>query len=433
LLVDIKPIIQWFFLLHGNAVKRLTENHIDSTKPEDDAEEFRQKIDEVRQTILEALGGPFESSALLQAKLGNLKTLAKWSGDTDREKEIEEFVKQCGKPIPKLGDGTQQVQSLIYLQPYVTIALANLLVAHGSPDEAVDVLAQWLDLWRCARRQGTPDQIHATPCRFGPVQKAAGLPEWFGIRAEFELSVLLYRMAGEQNITYRDFLKEHAVHFGGYVERPERYLTGSADAKQAKAASDRSVTIRGALRQCSGEDRSPNSDPSSKGDPTESDYRAITLRSLLQNEETLLRSEIYFLPGTTAANWADLEGFHARAKMLAGFRLQCIYPEGTPDQKHWEAQLASYKITYGLVSLAVAQRLMINAGGADERYRAQEIQKEGARQLRDGYRDLKPHRDDDRKKFDVSFWSERIFSVSAWEQTCTLAERALDQLNRAGQ
>jgi hypothetical protein len=87
----------------------------------------------------------------------------------------------------------------------------------------------------------------------------------------------------------------------------------------------------------------------------------------------------------------------------------------------------------GLVALAVAQRLAVDAGSADERYRANEIQKDGAQQLRDGYRDLKPHRDEDRRKFEASFWSERVFSLSAWEETCTLAERALDQLNKAGQ
>jgi hypothetical protein len=153
----------------------------------------------------------------------------------------------------------------------------------------------------------------------------------------------------------------------------------------------------------------------------------------LQNEETLLRSEINFLTGTTAANWADLEGFHERARRLMGFRVQCIYPEGQADQKLWEAQVASYKITYGLVALAVAQRLFVDAGSSDERYRAEEIQKSGAQQLRDGYRDLKPLRDQDRTNFKSSFWSQRVFSMSAWEETCTLAERALDQLNKAGQ
>ena len=44
------------------------------------------------------------------------------------------------------------------------------------------------------------------------------LPEWFGIRAEFELNVILYRMVGEANITYRDFLQEHAEHFAAYAE-----------------------------------------------------------------------------------------------------------------------------------------------------------------------------------------------------------------------
>src|SRR5262249_22657683 len=127
--------------------------------------------------------------------------------------------------------GPSSPYSLNYLQPYVTIALADLLIAHGSPDEAAEVLVDWLDLWRCAR--GDHDR---GGCRFGPVPPARGLPEWFGIRAEFDLSVLVYRLTGEANITYHDFLKTAVKHFADFAN-PGRPI-------------GRGVSIRGELEKC---------------------------------------------------------------------------------------------------------------------------------------------------------------------------------------
>jgi hypothetical protein len=106
---------------------------------------------------------------------------------------------------------------------HVTIALANLLVAHGSPDEAVDVMTQWLNLWRCARGEDSNRIQRPANCSFGPFPEADRLPEWFSIRAEFELNVLLYRLAGEGNITYRDFLLDHTAHFSDFIARSQHY------------------------------------------------------------------------------------------------------------------------------------------------------------------------------------------------------------------
>ena len=49
------------------------------------------------------------------------------------------------------------------------------------------------------------------------------LPEWFGIRAEFELNVLLFQQGGEENITYRDFLLDQSKHFADYAAHPRGY------------------------------------------------------------------------------------------------------------------------------------------------------------------------------------------------------------------
>jgi hypothetical protein len=167
--------------------------------------------------------------------------------------------------------------------------------------------------------------------------------------------------------------------------------------------------------------------PASADGASGANTRAIILRSLLQNEDTLLRSELHFLAGS---NWADMENLHERGLALTRFSVGCINPEGG-EEKVWKATLANYKITSGLLALAIADRLATTGASVDDRNRADEIKNEGKQQLRNGYRLLKEYRDADRKEIALLPWSERVFSVSQWEESCSLAERAIHQLNEA--
>jgi hypothetical protein len=342
--------------------------------------------------------------------------------------QIQDFLDTCGQDSVKAGvEANAILQSLSYLQPYVTIALANLLVAHGSPDEAVDVMTQWLNLWRCARGEDSNRKQRPANCTFGPLPEADRLPEWFSIRAEFELNVLLYRLAGEGNITYRDFLRDHTVHFSDFVARPQHYDRRPQPGGDGAPVG---ISISEELRHCllaKPVESGAKSDTQSgaNGFPN---IRATMLRSLLQNEDTLLRSELHFLTGVT---WPEMENFHERGLALTRFRIDCIYPEQGEERKIWDATLADYKITSGLLALAIADRILTTASSADERNRADEIKNEGKLLLRNGYRLLKDFRDEDRKKYATLPWSERVFRVSAWEESCTLAERAMHQLNDA--
>jgi len=432
LLVDIKPVIQWLFLMHGHLVPALSSQRVESDAPQWDFDTFRLKIADVRKNIFKALGmeDALENDDRIREWLRTVKTL---TGATEGGTRVDEFVSTCGqnsaaalevheRSALKLDE---KIESLNYLQPYVAIALANLLAAHGSPDEAVDVLSQWLELWRCARNKG-PKGVRETSCPFDPVEKAAALPEWLGIRAEFELSVLLYRMAGEQNITYQNFLKNHAKHFVDFAEEPGDYGQQAVTNSNSKATYP-SVTIQGELTKCLSKDRAAVA-VSVKGDSTEPNIRAAILRSLLQNEETLLRSEAHFL---ASADSVDLENLYYRGQDLQKFSTECIYPEGGSAERLWEGQVESYKITAGIVALAVAQRLMISAGSADQKNRAEEIQKQGTQQLREGYRLLRVKRNEDRETIAASTLPDRVFRVSPWEEACTLAERALVQLDTA--
>jgi len=403
-------------LLFPNACECVAARQ-NSTDPTDrpknaaaDLNDFYKLVDKVRGDVLGAIGATradsdgADQSAFVEADDG------------------PDFAEKCRRDNLKPGaEAARELKAFTYLQPYVTIALANLLVAHGSSDEAIDVITQWLYQWRCARGEGTDGKkTPAAKCRFGPLPAASKLPEWFRVRAEFELNVLLYGQAGEANITYRDFLRDHAEHFANYAAN-RRSNNRPGDAATAAQGSG-GISIHGELQHC--QDRKP---PMGTGVATGQEMRAIILRSLLQNENTLLRSELHFLAGST---WTELENLHERGLVLTQFSVGCVNPEGGAE-KVWEPQLANYKITSGLLALAIADRLGTTAASVDERNRADEIKNEGKKQLRTGYRLLKAFRDADRKELALLPWSERVFNVSQWEESCSLAERAIHQLNEA--
>ena len=414
LLVDIRKILHFFFRMHANAVAALRRNKDQPEDPMEDLTDFYKLVEEVRHAVLDAIGATRDAPEVI----GGVQPAA---DETDDGRDPD-FVKRCGSDnLKPSADAARSLHAFTYLQPYVTIALANLLVSHGSSDEAIDVLTQWLYLWRCARDEGTEGKQRPAKCTFGPLGAAANkLPEWFRIRAEFELNVLLYQQGGEENITYRDFLRDQAEHFADYAAHPRSYDRRGGPSTAARGSAG--ISIREELERC--QDRKPRTDAAAPPGPN---IRAIMLRSLLQNENTLLRSELHFLAGST---WTELENLHERGLALTRLTMVCINPEGG-DAKVWEATLANYKITSGLLALAIADRLGSTAASADERNRADEIRNQGKQQLRAGYRLLKVFRDADRKELALLPWSERVFKVSQWEESCSMAERAIHQLNEA--
>ena len=225
-----------------------------------------------------------------------------------------------------------------------------------------------LDLWRCAR--GT-DPSDGTAAKWGngdsgkraactPVAKAKDLPDWFSIRAEFEINVLLYRIAGNSNIVYRDFLKNHGDHFAKVAQGAEAGHGLSISSELTRCLNSRGLRDK------------PNEASPAK-------IRAILLRSLLQNEDTLLRSEIHFL---TEQKWPGMENLFERALALTSFRIECVHPENGSGRPFWEGTLADYSITAGLLGLAISEKLAITADSADQRARAEDIRDKAKSQLR---------------------------------------------------
>jgi hypothetical protein len=400
LLIDIKPVIQFFFEMNAKAALTLRNGSVRPENPDEDFRNLQARVSDVVRNVQKVLP----------------------SVDITKDCPAKTNEEIAAERMPDL-------QNFSYLQPYVVMALANLLVAHGSPDEAIDVLAQWLLLWSCARgeyNEKTGCDLYAPPSakEYSQRPTAGELPEWFRIRAEFELKALLYQQAGESNIAYRDFLGDLTKHFADYIAKPQLYDRRRHLQSEAPDPPT-GISIREELQRCEERKARKNGNRSSDKllDTASPAVHTIMLRQLLQNENDLLRSDLHFLDNS----WVEMENLHDRALALARLDVECVSPE--QDESYWKATLADYKITSGLLALAIADKLATHADSADERNRAVEIKIDGKRELRDGYRVLDGIRREERKQIERQPWSKRLFEISQWEESCALAEHAINQLD----
>jgi hypothetical protein len=431
LLIDIRPALQHLFRMQNHAVGSLTyrKNHLVESIEQADREftDFKQVALDIRVNVFEALGIRSRSWVRTSGMPKQLATIAGENQNDPTDKDIEQNLKRLGATSAQIRQFTDycSIQALVdpfpgsavkrftYLQPYTAIALANLLVAHGASDEAIEVLTQWLDLWHCARARKSDDNP-AQKCNFDPVERSEQLPEWFAIRAEFELNLLMYQVARETNVAYHEFLKVHAQHYRDYLRQAPADVIVS-DHKEA-----RRISIEEELQRCL--DKKEMTQPLH--------IRGPILRSLVQNEGTLLRSYLSFLADLS---WSEMANLVDRARRLSAFRVACIYPDAGANQEFWEAVIYDYKITAGLLGLAVADRIRKTADSADLRKYSEDMRTHAKDDLFAGYRGLKEIRDADRRAAMHQPLSRRVFVVSSWEDSCSLAERAVLQLNDPGQ
>ena len=169
LLVDVRPVLYFFFRTHANAGAALRKNEDRPKDVDKDFLNFNNHVKESIESVLNALGAT-EADQPALAKTGEARN--------------PDFAKECRMDKLELSavsaESANDLKAFTYLQPYVTIALANLLVAHGSSDAAIDVITQWLYQWRCARGEGTGEKkTPAAKCKFGPIEAASKLPSGF--------------------------------------------------------------------------------------------------------------------------------------------------------------------------------------------------------------------------------------------------------------
>jgi hypothetical protein len=446
-LVDTKPVLQWFFRLHTYSKHRLSSSDRSPIfeNAKELSKEFRLNVTEVRKYVLIALGVPNDKDELLRHKIPNgdivlipdskLPELLPKEiiGEGPLSDEIglspqDKFVIACNQA--RLNVGLPERDELEILQPYTTIALANLLVAHGSPDQAIIVLSEWLDLWRCSR-----GEAEGRKCGGILVSKEAqAMPPWLGLRAEFELSVMLYRLVGEGHAAYRDLMRDLLPRFERYLESPIT-LVGSATEDF-----NRSISMREEAQRCATPQFGRSTSVVGLGADRDVEQvrrvRIALLRTLVADEASLLKSEL--LTGLVYDRTIlELETLYDRALLLSKFTPECLdpsheqsalAPESPPP---WVAVVADNQITAGLLALTVADRYQLVAASTDERQRTIEIRVKGKRLIEQGYRVLNPIRNSQNDDADKDLLSKQVFKSTSWEESCLLAERALDVLRRS--
>lgn len=384
LLVNIKPVIEELLKVHAHARQRLDPCFRGDKKCSPELADYDSDPASQEQEWKDL-------NAAVRKVLSEITT--------DFPHEVD--VSKCSpKRIDEIS--SDRALPLAYLQPYVTIALASLLWAHGSPDEGVDVLAQWLDMWSCAR--GTSGGRGGCPA--GRVRDAEKLPEWFALRAEFELVAATWRVAGYSNINFRDLAAGHQDRFMQFVRKSAPHMSLDTELDACNAA-----VRAGASR------------------PAQTTKTQV-LDLLLSDLDTKLRAETFFV---SDKQMPELENLDDQAVTLASFKPQCFPPPDAEHPDRYKGILASYQITAGLLSLAIAERIERIAASADERHKGTEIFENAKATLRNGFRALKELRDPKREELAGKPWAVRLFEVPEWEEAYGLAVRAIDQLNASEQ
>jgi len=400
LLVDVKPVIETLFTIHARTLHALKSGRLQSEGTMQEMLSLAQTVTNVRENVR---GTVDRASPLGETESELTKACAE-----DKQVRTLEPAGRESSDVP-----ASEPANLTYLQPYTAIALANLLIAHGSSDEALEVMTQWLDMWRCARLQ---EGWNTARCDFALTpearEEAVKLPGWLGLRMEIELNLLLFRLAGEANIAYRDFLRVHQQHLTNYLARPIH-----------------SLDIASEIKHCSKGEKKPEEAGTTLPQQAvaELEARVNLFRTLILNENTLLRAEVHHIQ-----DWSlpDLEQLYARSKLIANATAECLDPDGK-EIDSWKATVADFQITKGIVGLAVSDRISAIAASSDDRDRALAIRNEAKTTVREGYYALKVFRDQEREDSAHLPLSEQVFWASGWEDSYQLAGRAIQQLNSA--
>lgn len=290
-----------------------------------------------------------------------------------------------------------------YFQPYLSIALADLLLAHWAPDEAVHVLADWLTLWdKLASRKaepgiGTPQDV-----------TIAMLPPWFRVRVLSKLQLILEDLAGTNNSAFRKILKQYQDNLAAYL------------------SSSRGLELSQIPKKCPEWSKSHSE--------TAEMYRRLAY-VLMDIEIDSLRTELNFLP--IADSFAELENLLARSTAVTTWTDECLptTPKGTFTLDFREGIIAEGKVTAGLVALATGERMSVIAASSGDWNRAEEARKLGERWLREGWstlsdiwkRDTRRLQDEYGRDQDLS---HQIFVSSRWDKTASLATRVMSRLRR---
>ena len=181
LLVDVKPVIESLFKLQAQAKTdlKLPKADTDLNYSSEDASRLVQEVDGV---------------------LGQVNNKFKRLG-------LVPLMPKCQKSERPVAAG-----KIDYRQPYTALVLADLIHAHGSPDEAIAVLAEWLDIDNSYRSKNG--------------ENAGKISQWWHLRVMSRISLLMIEVAGQNNLVYRDFYDTYQKAMENYFEKGNVRLGG---------------------------------------------------------------------------------------------------------------------------------------------------------------------------------------------------------------
>jgi hypothetical protein len=370
LLVDVKPVIESMFMLRARAKIDLT-----GTKPKPDWEYSSEQE------------GLFLTAIRYVLKQVN-----------DKFTQLPQWQRCDLQETPAAG-------KIDHRQPYTALVLADLIHAHGSPDEAIGVLAEWLDVLDSYRDKDR--------------KESEKIPKWWKLRVMSRISILMAEVAGQNNLAYREF-------FAVYKKELEEYF-----AKE-------NITLAMLKNKCkswSAIDNRKFSREISKARSTGNvdllngfvEQKAFYL--LLAAEDEALRTEVNFVG--EEAKIERLENLYDRAVFLGGIGRECLPRYFNEPQSI--GIIADQQVTAGLLELTIADRMASIAVSRGDRDRAGEIAKAGASALREGYATLSSFIEEDKRNLEnAKSWNNRVFPRSDWEKSASLAERAFLRLRIKG-
>jgi hypothetical protein len=372
LLVDVKPVIESMFMLRARA-------KIDLASPEPKTDWDYTSDQEA--LFLKTIRGVLDN---VNEKFKHPEVLP-WQPCQLQEKPV------AGK--------------IDHRQPYTALVLADLIHSHGSPDEAIEVLAEWLDVSDSYRTKES--------------KESEKVPKWWEVRVMSRISILMAEVAGQNNLAYREFFDAYKKKLENYFESKNITLAMLKD----KCKTWPNVEIKKLAREISS--------ARSKGgsDLLNSFVEQKAFYLLLAAEDEALRTEVNFLG--EEAKIEHLERLYDRATFLAGIGGECLPKYFNETQR--SGIIADQKVTVGLLDLTVADRMATVAISRGDRDRSNEIAKAGARALREGYATLSWLIDQDRRNLlQDPKWTHRVFPQSDWEKSASLAERAFLHLRSKG-
>ena len=370
LLVDVKPVIESMFMLRARAKIELNAT---PPKPDWDYSSEQEKLFlTVIKEVLEQVNDKF-------------KQLPQW-----QRCDLQE---------------TPAAGKIDHRQPYTALVLADLIHAHGSPDEAIGVLAEWLDVSDSYRKKAR--------------KESEKIPKWWELRVMSRISILMAEVAGQNNLAYREFFDAYKKELENYFAQENITL---AMLKDKCKSWPKTVDIAKFAREIS-------SARLDRSDLLNSFAEQKAFYLLLAAEDEALRTEVNFVG--EEARIEHLERLYDRATFLAGVGRECL--PGYFNERQGDGIIADQQVTVGLLDLTIADRMASVAGSRGDRDRAGEIAKAGANALRVGYATLSSFLAEDRKNLQKDpSWNHRVFPRSDWEKSANLAERAFLRLRSKG-